>query len=133
METWPICLHNVFLFFFFLLRKSFIFLSYIIQMFPSLSYFTSDLVSSFYSGYLELPLEEGGKILPVAVMIETIKKSLQLMLLRLWQLKCKKSVFSRGNLTFVSATELKRETSSLVSWTLYKKHISDTNIPRFYR
>lgn len=74
METWPICLHNVFLFFFFLLRKSFIFLSYIIQMFPSLTYFTSDLVSSFYSGYLELPLEEGGKILPVAVMIETIKK-----------------------------------------------------------
>lgn len=61
-------------FFFFLLRKSFIFLSYIIQMFPSLTYFTSDLVSSFYSGYLELPLEEGGKILPVAVMIETIKK-----------------------------------------------------------
>lgn len=74
METWPICLHSVFLFFFFLLRKSFIFLSYIIQMFPSLTYFTSDLVSSFYSGYLELPLEEGGKILPVAVMIETIKK-----------------------------------------------------------
>lgn len=73
METWPKCLH-VFLFFFFLLRKSFIFLSYIIQMFPSLTYFTSDLVSSFYSGYLELPLQEGGKIFPVAVMIETIKK-----------------------------------------------------------
>lgn len=98
--------------------KSFIFFSYIIQMFPSLSYFTSDIVSSFYSGYLELPLEEGGKTFPVAVVIKTVKKnpsSSCCLGCGSWQLKCKKSVFSRGNLTFVSETGLEQEASSLVS------------------